>query len=131
MSGRAGGKLKPLKVLSRRNIFSESQLITYIFGLQAPKKEKKEETEDEIAFKEKKKAEQAALKEAREKGTFFCPLHLHSYLNGPLATQHRRVGLFFSKHFVLDLYHLLIGGPPGGGIKKYVLLLIPSVLHPF
>ncbi|KAK0448368.1 translation machinery associated TMA7 [Desarmillaria tabescens] len=46
MSGRQGGKLKPLK---------------------APKKDKKEETEDEIAFKEKKKAEADALKAAREK----------------------------------------------------------------
>ncbi|KAK0210419.1 translation machinery associated TMA7 [Desarmillaria ectypa] len=46
MSGRQGGKLKPLK---------------------APKKEKKEETEDEVAFKEKKKAEADALKSAREK----------------------------------------------------------------
>ncbi|KAG7452897.1 translation machinery associated TMA7 [Guyanagaster necrorhizus] len=46
MSGRQGGKLKPLK---------------------APKKEKKEETEDEIAFKEKKKAEAEALKAARDK----------------------------------------------------------------
>lgn len=46
MSGRQGGKLKPLK---------------------APKKEKKEETEDEIAFKEKKKAEADATKAARDK----------------------------------------------------------------
>ncbi|KAF9036994.1 translation machinery associated TMA7 [Hymenopellis radicata] len=46
MSGRQGGKLKPLK---------------------APKKDKKEETDDEIAFKEKKKAEAEALKAAREK----------------------------------------------------------------
>lgn len=37
--------------------------------LQAPKKDKKEETEDEIAFKEKKKAEAEALKAARDKGT--------------------------------------------------------------
>ncbi|KAI0057118.1 translation machinery associated TMA7 [Artomyces pyxidatus] len=46
MSGRQGGKLKPLK---------------------APKKEKKEVDEDEAAFKEKKKAEADALKAAREK----------------------------------------------------------------
>ncbi|KAK0240495.1 translation machinery associated TMA7 [Armillaria borealis] len=46
MSGRQGGKLKPLK---------------------APKKDKKEETEDEVAFKEKKKAEADALKAARDK----------------------------------------------------------------
>ncbi|KAJ3508200.1 hypothetical protein NLJ89_g5883 [Agrocybe chaxingu] len=46
MSSRQGGKLKPLK---------------------APKKEKKDETEDEIAFKERKKQEAEALKAAREK----------------------------------------------------------------
>ncbi|RDB21026.1 Translation machinery-associated protein 7 [Hypsizygus marmoreus] len=46
MSSRQGGKLKPLK---------------------APKKEKKDETEDEIAFKEKKKAEAEAMKAARER----------------------------------------------------------------
>jgi hypothetical protein len=36
---------------------------------QAPKKEKKEETEDDIAFKAKKKAEEDALKTAKDKGT--------------------------------------------------------------
>jgi hypothetical protein len=36
----------------------------------APKKGKKEETEEDIAFKEKKKAEAEALKAAREKGKF-------------------------------------------------------------
>ncbi len=36
--------------------------------VQAPKKDKKEETEDEVAFKEKKKAEADALKAARDKG---------------------------------------------------------------
>ncbi|KAF5332962.1 hypothetical protein D9758_016441 [Tetrapyrgos nigripes] len=46
MSGRQGGKLKPLK---------------------APKKDKKEGTEEDAAFKEKKKAEEAALKAARDK----------------------------------------------------------------
>ena len=34
----------------------------------APKKDKREDTEEEAAFKEKKKAEEAALKAAREKG---------------------------------------------------------------
>ncbi|KAG2348585.1 hypothetical protein BDR05DRAFT_1056439 [Suillus weaverae] len=43
---RQGGKLKPLK---------------------APKKESKEEDEDDKAFKERKKAEEAALKVARDK----------------------------------------------------------------
>ncbi|KAJ7756819.1 translation machinery associated TMA7 [Mycena maculata] len=46
MSGRQGGKLKPLK---------------------AAKKEKKEEDEDDLARKQKAKAEQDALKAAREK----------------------------------------------------------------
>ncbi|KAG1759410.1 translation machinery associated TMA7-domain-containing protein [Suillus occidentalis] len=43
---RQGGKLKPLK---------------------APKKEHKDEDEDDKAFKDKKKAEEAALKAARDK----------------------------------------------------------------
>ncbi|KAG6878796.1 hypothetical protein C0993_008095 [Termitomyces sp. T159_Od127] len=46
MSSRQGGKLKPLK---------------------APKKEKTEETEEDAAFKERKKAEAAAMKAARDK----------------------------------------------------------------
>lgn len=67
MSGRAGGKLKPLKVVKGVETWMITDYLP-LSGLQAPKKEKKEETEDEIAFKEKQKAEQAALKEAREKG---------------------------------------------------------------
>ncbi|TFY77083.1 hypothetical protein EWM64_g6927 [Hericium alpestre] len=46
MSGRQGGKLKPLK---------------------APKKSQKDEDEEDAAFKAKKKAEQDALKAARDK----------------------------------------------------------------
>jgi len=46
MSGRAGGKLKPLK---------------------APKKDKKEFDEDDLARKEAKRKEEAELKIAREK----------------------------------------------------------------
>ncbi|TFK42789.1 translation machinery associated TMA7 [Crucibulum laeve] len=46
MASRQGGKLKPLK---------------------APKKDKKEETDEEVAFKERKKAEAEALKAARDK----------------------------------------------------------------
>jgi len=46
MSGRAGGKLKPLK---------------------APKKEKKELDEEDRALKEKKKAADAELKAAKDK----------------------------------------------------------------
>ena len=36
--------------------------------MQAPKKDKKEEDEEDVAFKAKKKAEADALKAAREKG---------------------------------------------------------------
>ncbi|PCH38711.1 TMA7-domain-containing protein, partial [Wolfiporia cocos MD-104 SS10] len=46
MSGRQGGKVKPLK---------------------APKKDKKELDEDDVAFKERKRLEEAALKAARDK----------------------------------------------------------------
>ncbi|KAI0282144.1 translation machinery associated TMA7 [Russula aff. rugulosa BPL654] len=46
MSGRQGGKLKPVK---------------------KPKKEKKEEDEEDAAFKAKKKAEADALKAAKDK----------------------------------------------------------------
>ncbi|KAI0273853.1 translation machinery associated TMA7 [Gloeopeniophorella convolvens] len=46
MSGRQGGKLKPLK---------------------APKKEKREEDEEDAAFKAKKKADAEALKAAKDK----------------------------------------------------------------
>ncbi|KAG5645051.1 hypothetical protein DXG03_007230 [Asterophora parasitica] len=53
MASRQGGKLKPLK---------------------APKKEKKEESEDEVAFKEKKKAEADALKAAKERALKGGPL---------------------------------------------------------
>ncbi|KAG8889156.1 hypothetical protein FRB98_005631 [Tulasnella sp. 332] len=47
MSGRQGGKMKPLK---------------------APKKEKKEDDEDDAAFKAKQKADQEALKKAQDRG---------------------------------------------------------------
>jgi len=53
MSGRQGGKLKPLK---------------------AAKKEKKEEDEEDKAFKERKKQEAEALKAAREKGAYMRKL---------------------------------------------------------
>ncbi|KIJ17103.1 hypothetical protein PAXINDRAFT_9958 [Paxillus involutus ATCC 200175] len=46
---RQGGKLKPLK---------------------APKKEQKEEDENDKAFKDKKKADEAAVKAAKDKGAF-------------------------------------------------------------
>ncbi|KAG2115227.1 coiled-coil domain-containing protein 72-like protein [Suillus discolor] len=77
---RQGGKLKPLK---------------------APKKEHKDEDEDDKAFKEKKKAEEAAVKAARDKGTFLLAKLQEMHLNGGV---HRCVAVK--------------GGPPGGGIKK-------------
>ncbi|ORX34821.1 translation machinery associated TMA7 [Kockovaella imperatae] len=53
MSGRQGGKVKPLK---------------------APKKEKKELDEDDLAFKEKQKKEQAELKAAAQKASQKGPM---------------------------------------------------------
>ncbi|KAI9446618.1 coiled-coil domain-containing protein 72 [Lactarius indigo] len=53
MSGRQGGKLKPLK---------------------APKKDKKEEDEDAAAFKAKQKADAEALKAAKEKALKAGPM---------------------------------------------------------
>ncbi|KAG8863746.1 hypothetical protein FRB96_007583 [Tulasnella sp. 330] len=52
MSGRQGGKMKPLK---------------------APKKEKKEDDEDDAAFKAKQKADQEALKKAQDRGKLLVP----------------------------------------------------------
>ena len=65
---------------------------------QAPKKDKKEETEDEKAFKEKKKAEAEATKAAKEKG------EKNKYTN---------------RHAIVLMNAALKGGPlVGGGIKK-------------
>jgi hypothetical protein len=64
MSGRQSGKAKPLRV--------NMPFMTQIFGRcsfsQAPKKAKKEEDEEDVALKAKKKAEAEALKTAKEKG---------------------------------------------------------------
>ncbi|PFH45662.1 hypothetical protein AMATHDRAFT_8833 [Amanita thiersii Skay4041] len=53
MSSRQGGKLKPLK---------------------APKKDKKEDTEEDKAYKDKQKADADAMKAAREKAMKGGPL---------------------------------------------------------
>ncbi|KAI3661891.1 hypothetical protein MP638_005932 [Amoeboaphelidium occidentale] len=53
MSGRQGGKLKPLK---------------------KPKKEKGDEDEDDLAFKQKQREEQQKLKELKEKAAGKGPL---------------------------------------------------------
>ena len=63
MASRQGGKLKPLKVWTYR-----PRVALRLTHSQTAKKEKKELDEDDIAFKDKKKAEEAALKAAREKG---------------------------------------------------------------
>ncbi|EPT05400.1 hypothetical protein FOMPIDRAFT_1111426 [Fomitopsis schrenkii] len=57
MATRAGGKLKPLK--ARRADEGDPQ---------APKKDPKEYDEEDAAFLQRKKQEEAALKAAREKG---------------------------------------------------------------
>jgi hypothetical protein len=63
MSGRQGGKVKPLKASSTH--LSSTLGLT---SIQAPKKEKKEEDEEDKAYKEKQRAEAAALAKARDKG---------------------------------------------------------------
>ncbi|KAI0327166.1 hypothetical protein GY45DRAFT_1437142, partial [Cubamyces sp. BRFM 1775] len=52
MASRQGGKLKPLKASHT---------------LEAPKKDKKDLDEEDVAFQQKKKADEAALKAARDK----------------------------------------------------------------
>ncbi|KAJ3482122.1 hypothetical protein NLI96_g7191 [Meripilus lineatus] len=66
MASRQGGKLKPLK---------------------APKKEKKDMDDDEVAFKERKKAEAEALKAARDKGSLPISLFqsIHTSVLTPLS----------------------------------------------
>ncbi|EIW67955.1 hypothetical protein TREMEDRAFT_63840 [Tremella mesenterica DSM 1558] len=59
MSGRQGGKAKPLK---------------------APKKEKKEDDEEDAAFKAKQKAEAAAMKAAAEKGESHSLSNINTFL---------------------------------------------------
>jgi hypothetical protein len=61
--------MKPLKVSSffPANKGSHADIL-----FQAPKKEKKEETEEDKALKEKAKKDAAALKEAKEKGAPCC-----------------------------------------------------------
>jgi len=65
MTGREGGKLKPTKVRRSQIFFTDIRWIT----CQAPKKEKREETDEEKAFKAKQKADEAEAKKARERGT--------------------------------------------------------------
>ena len=48
--------------------------------VQAPKKEKKELDEEDIAFQQKKKAEEAAIKAARDKGMFLCSVRCPSFV---------------------------------------------------
>ena len=67
MSGRQGGKLKPLKVLLNLPVI---YLWFKLLLSQAPKKERKEPDEDEKAFKEKQKADKAAFEAAKAKGVW-------------------------------------------------------------
>ncbi|KAJ8507178.1 hypothetical protein ONZ45_g10428 [Pleurotus djamor] len=69
MSGRAGGKLKPLKVDLLASYLNPSLILR-----KAPKKDKKEETEEDKAFKDKQKQEAAALKAAKDKALKGGPL---------------------------------------------------------
>jgi hypothetical protein len=69
MSGRQGGKLKPLKVGVPKSY--SHVLTTCLQTLQAPKKDKKEEDEEDRLFKERKKQEEAALKAAKDKGMWY------------------------------------------------------------
>ncbi|KAH0830293.1 hypothetical protein J3R83DRAFT_1658 [Lanmaoa asiatica] len=63
---RQGGKLKPLKVCLTDLTISSHPGPTPTVGSQ---ERQKDEDEDDKAFKEKKKAEEAALKAAKDKGT--------------------------------------------------------------
>jgi hypothetical protein len=66
MSGRQGGKLKPLKVTM---VLYGTNSQSLSCPPQTPKKDKKEVDEDDVALKAKKKAEAEALKAAKEKGS--------------------------------------------------------------
>ena len=68
MASRQGGKIKPLKVSWFRRSCVEAEF--KLFELQAPKKDKKELDEDDVAFQQKKKQEEADAKAAKEKGSF-------------------------------------------------------------
>ena len=69
---RQGGKLKPLKVRLPSLAASAHAHIHPILSSsprrQAPKKDKKDIDEEDLAFKEKQKADAAALKAAQAKG---------------------------------------------------------------
>lgn len=67
MATRQGGKLKPLKVH-----LSWLVQISHLTVPQAPKKQQVEDDEDTKAFKEKKKAEAAALAAAKDRGMRYC-----------------------------------------------------------
>lgn len=55
---------------------------------QAPKKDPKEYDEEDVAFLQRKKQEEAALKAARDKGELstFCAPSNHADLVGPLLS---------------------------------------------
>ncbi|KAG6334879.1 hypothetical protein ID866_4203 [Astraeus odoratus] len=82
---------------------------------QAPKKDKKEENEDDKAFKDKKKAEEAALKAAREKGKFTSVVIQRACTDYPM----RVYILVTIEHTHTRMQTATKGGPPpSGGIKN-------------
>ena len=85
----------------------------------------KELDEDDVAFKEKKKQEEAALKAALDKGASVRPLECGSFSLGrhaPCSFQ-GCVRFCYSSTWLLCSLTVIdgnAGGAPGGGIKKYV-----------
>ncbi|KAF9234790.1 hypothetical protein BU15DRAFT_78712 [Melanogaster broomeanus] len=96
----------------------------------APKKDKKDEDEEDKAFKDKKKAEEAALKAAKEKGALrlFNRPPLPSLIIPPtcphdcdfLNLNHCNVLNLFRSSLNLTVRNIALKAGPmvGGGIKK-------------
>ena len=123
MSGRQGGKVKPLKV--GPSPAHAPSVSPFSACPQAPKKDKKELDEDDVAFKEKKKQEEAALKAARDKGASVRPLECGSFSLGRHAPCSFQGCVCFCCSSTWPLCSFTVidgnaGGAPGGGIKKYV-----------
>jgi hypothetical protein len=75
MSGRQGGKQKPLKV-STPLVYLWVVSISHLTVIQAPKKKTKEDDEETKAFKDKQKADAAELAAAKKRGKLYCFLRL-------------------------------------------------------
>lgn len=75
MTGRQGGKLKPLKVIAQREPKEKTSWWLY----QGPKKDNnKQLTEEDKVYQEKKKKELAELEEAKRRGELVS-LQLEGY----------------------------------------------------